>query len=84
MADVTGQLLDVYDAELSEKTVIRVSVKVFDGVQFFDLRLWGRTKDGKLYPKRSGICMRSTFWQVALKLFSDNGLMMPNQSVKDA
>lgn len=72
--------LETYEKALSEKTVLRLCRKVFGGEEVIDLRLWKLAKKGYLYPSRNGICMRSSFWKDALKLFSDNSLPISNVS----
>lgn len=67
--------LSTYEKDVSSTTVLRLAVKAFAGEEFIDLRLWGRSKSDKLYPKRNGICMRLSLWETALKLFSDNNVL---------
>ena len=70
--------IDSYDAELTSLTVLRVSRKVFDGHPTVDLRLWGRNKDGNLYPKRGrGLCMLTKNWETALDILRKHNLI-PN------
>lgn len=44
-----------------------------------DLRIWGRSKDDKLFPRRNGICMKPVDWKLALKLFTDNNVVREEQ-----
>lgn len=68
--------LDIYEHELSDLTVLRLSRKIFAGEETLDLRLWRRDKGGKLYPSRKGLCMRTAFWSEAFKLFNDHALLI--------
>lgn len=68
--------LDSFQKPVSPLTVLRVSRKVFGGVEAIDLRLWGLTKDGKTYPKKGkGICMLTSNWKVAMQIFNENNLL---------
>ena len=70
-----GLELEHFDGHISERTVIRICLKVFGKEEVLDLRLWHVDKQGKLYPGRGqGICMRASSWELALKLFKDNHL----------
>lgn len=63
-----------YDANVSDSTVMRLSRKLFEGVEYLDLRQWRKDKSGKLYATHKGVCMRHSFWKLALQLFKDNAL----------
>lgn len=69
-------LIDTFDVNLSETTVMRISRKVFGMDEVLDMRLWGVAKTGNLYPKKGkGLCMKVRNWQIALKILSDNNLI---------
>lgn len=65
-----GVTLDYFDSRISDKTVLRLTRKLWDGITFYDLRQWGFDKAGNCYPKfGKGLCLRAEFWPQALELF---------------
>lgn len=76
--------IETFEVSISDVTVLRLARKSFAGGEVLDLRLWGRGKKGNLYPKRQGLCMRSSFWELALKLFKDNSLPIPNDATTNS
>ena len=79
--DRAGVLIGQFDVSLTDSTVIRLSQKVFGMDEVLDLRLWGRSKTGNLYPRKGqGLCMKTKNWIPALKLFTDNHLVRVEDS----
>ncbi len=68
--------LDVFDASISDLSIIRLSRKLFAEEEVIDLRLWRYDKfSDSFFPRKGqGLCMRTKFWKLALKLFVDNNL----------
>lgn len=62
------------DRNYSEQTVIRLQRKVLGDKEIYDLRLWGRTKEGKLYPRfAKGVSLNALGWSYAFEMFKENG-----------
>lgn len=74
--------IDYVDAGINSGTVLRLARKMFGRDEVLDLRLWRRTKDGKLYPSRRGLCMKTEFWPYAFELFAKLGVSLERTTNK--
>lgn len=68
------------DYPLSDKTVVRISHKISNGLHYIDVRLWGVSRVQKLYPTHKGVCLNQKFWHGIVKVMGENGMLIPPTS----
>lgn len=79
-----GTPLETFDVPLTEVAVLRLAKKIDQATEYFDLRIWLKSRNGVFYPKRGqGLCLKQDAWLLAFKLFKEKYHWLSSDRTED-